>query len=103
MQVGRAIRTERWKYSVVAEGLDGFEYPASNQYTEEFLYDLKSDGYELTNLAGFESHQEVAKVLRQRLVDSMVEAGERSPEITAAPKRKSPVHGRVVSVEEAWQ
>lgn len=84
-QVGRAIRTQRWKYSVTAPGKTGLDVPASDRYTEDFLYDLKADPYELVNLAGFSSHRELAASLRQRLIARMVQAGEAAPTIALAP------------------
>jgi arylsulfatase A-like enzyme len=88
-QVGRAVRTSRWKYSVVAPDKPGEEDPASDHYTEEFLYDLQADPYEMANLIGLESHQEVAAVMRQRLIRRMIAAGEAAPTIAAAPPRRS--------------
>jgi arylsulfatase A-like enzyme len=88
-QVGRAVRTQRWKYSVVAPDKHGGRDSASDHYVEEFLYDLQADPYELTNLIGFESHQEVAAVMRARLLRRMVEAGETEPTIEPAPARPS--------------
>jgi arylsulfatase A-like enzyme len=87
--VGRCIRTHRWKYSVTSPDADSRTDPTADHYVEEFLYDLKSDPYELRNLIGLESHQEVAAVLRQRLIQRMVEAGEEAPTIEAAPSRPS--------------
>lgn len=89
-QVGRAVRTRRWKYSVSAPDGDGKRDAASDYYVEEFLYDLHSDPYELTNLAGLESHQEVASRMRERLVRRMVEIGEAAPAIEPAAIR-SPI------------
>ncbi|MCJ7737184.1 MAG: sulfatase-like hydrolase/transferase [Anaerolineae bacterium] len=86
-QVGRAVRTHRWKYSVSAPGRDPENDSRSGRYTEEFLYCLETDPYELTNLIGLESHQEVASVMRDRLVRRMVEAGEAAPEVKCAPSR----------------
>jgi arylsulfatase A-like enzyme len=86
-QVGRAVRTGRWKYSVAAPDADGWRDASSGRYAEEFLYDLLADPYELNNLAGYESHREVAEVMRGRLVRRMVEAGEEAPEIEPAPSR----------------
>jgi hypothetical protein len=80
-QIGRAIRTKRWKYGVVAPGKNGLEAPGSTEYVEEFLYDLHSDPYEVTNLIGIESHLEVAKFLKERLLKRMTEAGEEIPSI----------------------
>jgi arylsulfatase A-like enzyme len=42
-QVGRAIRTRRWKYSVVAPGMRGSEVAGADRYVEECLYDLHAD------------------------------------------------------------
>ena len=53
-------------------------------YIEEYLYDLQADPYELTNLIGRESHQEVAVVMRQRLIRRMQEVGEVAPKIEVA-------------------
>lgn len=86
-QVGRAVRTRRWKYSVVAPDKDGMQDPASDRYIEEYLYDLKEDPYELTNLAGFDSHQVVSEMMKRRLAVRMTEAGEREAKIEAAPRR----------------
>jgi len=92
-QVGRGLRTQRWKYSVAAPDLDGWEHAAADRYAEEFLYDLEADPYELTNLVGFESLREVTDDLRERLIRRMVEAGERAPTIEAAPARASGERG----------
>ncbi|MGI8687473.1 MAG: sulfatase/phosphatase domain-containing protein, partial [Thermomicrobiales bacterium] len=88
-QVGRCVRTRRWKYSVTAPDRSGSEYPDAETYDEEFLYDLLADPWELTNLIGFESHREVAGVMRERLVRRMMAAGERDPAVTPAPSRPS--------------
>jgi len=87
VQVGRAIRTNRWKYSVSAPGKDGYKVMNSDSYVEEFLYDVQADPYELTNLIGLESHREVAERLRNRLIFMMKEAGEEEPEIIPADPR----------------
>lgn len=97
-QVGRAVRTSRWKYGVTAPHKHGGRDSGSDVYAEEYLYDLEADPYELTNLIGLESHQEVARVLRERLIRRMVAAGEAAPSITAAEARRS--GQRRVSAEE---
>jgi arylsulfatase A-like enzyme len=88
-QVGRAVRTQRWKYSVTAPDKSGWSDSVSDRYMEEFLYDLEADPYELTNLIGLSSHLEVARVLRERLLRRMQAAGEPIPEIDLAPVRPS--------------
>lgn len=75
-QVGRAIRTRRWKYAVTAPGADGWNDAGSAEYVEDLLYDLDADPHELHNLAGLESHAEVAATLRARLQERMAAAGE---------------------------
>ncbi|NOZ27521.1 MAG: sulfatase-like hydrolase/transferase [Chloroflexi bacterium] len=88
-QVGRAIRTHRWKYGVTAPDRDGVRDAGSDHYVEEYLYDLEADPYELTNLIGLASHQEVAARLRERLIRRMVEIGEAPPTIEPTPARPS--------------
>lgn len=98
-QIGRALRTERWKYSVKAPEQDGRGDGGSDTYAEEFLYDLSNDPYELCNLIGLESHQAVAADLRARLLAKMTAIGEKPATITAAPSRPSGQR-RVVKPEE---
>ncbi len=86
-QVGRAVRTGRWKYSVVAPDCGGGRESRADRYVEEFLYDLESDPYELDNLVGLTSHRAVADRLRGRLIARMVAAGEAAPTIDNAPDK----------------
>ena len=101
-QVGRTIRTNRWKYIVSAPGLDGNEVPGSNFYREEMLYDIKADPHELTNLAGMESYREVADDLKERLIRKMVEAGETAPTIENAEPRKAGQR-KIVNLEKYFK
>lgn len=87
LQVERAVRTQRWKYSVVAPDKDGWNDSDSDRYVEKHLYDLQVDPYELNNLVGIESHQEVAEVMRERLLRRMSEVGERETIVEPAPKQ----------------
>jgi len=85
-QVGRAIRTRRWKYAVTAPGLDGWENSASDSYVETHLYDLKTDPYELNNLVSSKDQESVRGELRGRLLARMEEAGEERAEILTKPE-----------------
>jgi arylsulfatase A-like enzyme len=87
-QVGRAIRTQRYKYAVIAPDKDGRKDSGSDTYEEAFLYDLQADPYELDNLIGMSSYDEIASELRQRLIRRMVEAGEAAPKIIPAESKK---------------
>ncbi|MCZ8513716.1 sulfatase-like hydrolase/transferase [Paenibacillus filicis] len=86
-EVGRAVRTRRWKYGVTAPEKNPFLDAGSSSYEETYLYDLQADPYELTNLIGLESHRVVADVMKERLRIRMKEAGEAVPNIISAPAR----------------
>jgi len=83
-QVGRAVRTRRWKYAVDAPDRNGWTDPDATRYREQYLYDLESDPYEQHNLVREASTEPVRAELRARLVQRMVAAGEQAPEISAA-------------------
>jgi len=100
-QVGRAIRSRRWKYAVVAPDKDGWDDMKSDVYHESELYDLLADPNELHNRAGCDSHRGVADVLRSRLIRRMVEAGEDEPIIEPAPV-KTCAGQLSVELEEGW-
>ena len=88
-QVGRAVRTQRWKYGVDAPDKDGWEDMNADTYVEQYLYDLESDPYELFNLIDLESHQGVTAVMRERLKRRMLEAGDKEPIILPCPMLKT--------------
>ncbi len=82
--LGRALRTERWKYEIVAENADGWFNMNTDTYREDVLYDLEADPHELTNLIDRPELDEVRIALRARLLDRMVEAGEARPHVLPA-------------------
>lgn len=84
-QVGRALRTKRWKYGVVALDKDGWNDAASDRYQETYLYDLEADPYELSNLVGMAAYRDISAQLCEQLIHSMVAAGEDAPIIEPAP------------------
>jgi arylsulfatase A-like enzyme len=81
-QVGRAIRTKKWKYSVRAPGKEG-SVPNSDTYAEDFLYDLEADPHERNNLVQSKEHVDIRERLSEVLKNRMVQAGEQEPTITA--------------------
>ena len=100
-QIGRAVRTARWKYSASAPGKDGLSEPGADSYTEEFLYDLQADPCELANLAGFESHRPVAERMRSLLLRRLREVEGREATIVPLPSR--PTGQRRVDEEEVFR
>jgi len=82
--VGRALRTHRWKYEVVAPGGDGWNDKDASSYAETFLYDLDADPYELDNKVADPSLAGLRAELREKLIGRMVAAGESAPEIVPA-------------------
>jgi arylsulfatase A-like enzyme len=84
-QVGRAIRTRRWKYSVYAPDKNGGSDMDSDAYIEQYLYDLDADPHERNNLICDPAYAELRAELAQRLIQRMVDAGESAPTITPAP------------------
>jgi len=84
-QVGRAIRTKRWKYSVRAPEKDGMNDSHSNVYIEDFLYDLKVDPYEKVNLVGRPQYRGITDQLREKLKTKILEIEEKESEIKKAP------------------
>lgn len=83
-EVGRAIRTRRWKYSVYAPERDPWRDSASPTYVERYLYDLAADPHERVNLIGRKDHAAIAGQLRERLIERIERAGEPRPEILPA-------------------
>ncbi|MEZ4865275.1 MAG: sulfatase-like hydrolase/transferase [Caldilineaceae bacterium] len=88
-QIGRALRTDRWKYSVSVPGVSGNSAPGADEYVEEFLYDLEADPHELTNLIHQTAYAPIKQALRERLLARMVAAGESAPVIIAAEEQPS--------------
>ena len=101
-QVGRALRTSRWKYGIVAPDGDGWNDIGSDNYVESYLYDLHSDPYELQNLIGYASHREVADHLQNRILNAMERAGEPRAGIENHPITR-PESQRIVYPEEIGQ
>ena len=84
-EVGRAIRTEKWKYSVYAPDKSGGRDPGSDEYVERYLYDLENDPFEQNNLVNDPGLKSVRADLAEALKRHMKRAGEKAPEIRPAP------------------
>ena len=86
-QVGRAIRTQRWKYSVFAPDINGKSQAKADHYEEQYLYDLKADPYELNNLVGSIEHKKVSTLLKQKLLGYIGEVEGEKPIIKEAKSK----------------
>ena len=80
-QVGRAIRTRKWKYSVCAPSKNKINDSCSEIYTEEFLYDLQKDPYEKNNLVMNRKYINIKRELAKKLINLMCYAEEIKPTI----------------------
>lgn len=79
-EVGRAIRTSRWKYCVVAKK-DPWKCSGAELYYEKYLYDLEADPCEKENFIKNADYEDVKKALRIKLKECMAKAEEKVPEI----------------------
>ncbi len=79
-QCGRAIRTDRWKYSVRAPDKTGRD-PASDVYVEDFLYDLSEDPFERNNLVQDPDLADTRQALAQTLKRHILKAEGKEPQI----------------------
>ena len=83
-QIGRAVRTDRWKYSVSAKNADK---AFADKYTEDCLYDLKNDPYEKNNLIDHPSYSQTRAELKEILLGYMKKAGEPVLEIVESERK----------------
>jgi len=83
-QVGRAIRTKKWKYSVRAPERHGNRDSGSDVYLEDFLYDLEKDPHERNNLVADPALAGIRTQMAARLKQQMDKAGEQVPRILPA-------------------
>ena len=84
-QVGRALRTDRWKYAVAAPSMTGWQGgsgdASSDRYVERYLYDLWRDPGETVNLVGRPDYRDVADDLRERLLEYIEDVENEQPDI----------------------
>ncbi|MGN0531248.1 MAG: sulfatase-like hydrolase/transferase [Eubacterium sp.] len=82
----RAIRTDRYKYSVRDAAPVGYIHGKANVYFEDYLYDLEKDPIEKHNLIKDPAYAEIRQHLKSVLVAEMTKAGEKKPIILPAVK-----------------
>lgn len=82
----RAIRTDRFKYSVRDLSLTGYAHHTAKAYFEDYLYDLKKDPNEKVNLIKDSKYAKVRQELKYLLLRQMTDAGEEQPVILPAVK-----------------
>ena len=73
-RLGRAIRTDKYCYSVYAPNIQGGEKASSNYYRDDFLYDLTVDPYQLENKIDDVKYKNIKASLRKRLIEMIKEA-----------------------------
>lgn len=61
------IHRVRRLFNIHVFKLDGNLYPSSDYYEEDFLYDLKNDPFELTNLAKDDKYRDIRAQLAKEL------------------------------------
>jgi uncharacterized sulfatase len=75
--VGRAVRTDRYKYVVHAPELNPWNEDGTNaQYSEKYLFDMKNDPLEKNNLVNDPAYASVKKELKRILLKYSKEADE---------------------------
>lgn len=82
----RAIRTDRFKYSVRDVAVTGYVHHSAKAYFEDYLYDLEKDPHEKNNLIKDKRYAHVRQELKYLLIEQMVNAGEERPVILPAWK-----------------
>lgn len=83
-QCGRAIRTDRFMYSVKDLNPTGYLHESSKVYFEDYLYDLKKDPIEKHNLVKNPKYAHVRRELKYLLLEEIRKAGEEAPVIFPA-------------------
>ena len=67
-RVGRVLRTEHFKYAIYAPGKHGGRFMDSEEYADDYLYDLEQDPWELRNVIAEAAYREQKLLLRERLL-----------------------------------
>ena len=84
----RAIRTDKYKYSIRDATPCGYIHAKAKVYFEDYLYDLEKDPIEKHNLIKNKAYAKVREELKQQLIDEMMNVGEDKPIIMPAVKAR---------------
>lgn len=88
-QCGRAIRTDRYTYSVSAlTPVSGMTKKSAKYYFEDYLYDNEKDPCQKKNLVKNIQYKSVREELKKMLIKEMEKAGEKDFRILPAIKAK---------------
>lgn len=82
----RAVRTDRFKYEIRDLAPTGYIHHQSRVYWESYLYDLKKDPNEKTNLVKHPAYRHIRQEMKYLLLKEMEKAGEEMPVIFPALK-----------------
>ncbi len=74
--VGRAVRTDRYKYVVYAPDKNPWTQSGSSVYYEKYLFDMSTDPLEKNNLINDLSYSKIKAGLRKRLISFAKDACE---------------------------
>lgn len=66
-RVGRCIRTKDFMYSIYAPEINGGEVASSTYYSDDYLYDMQKDPYQINNLIKDQSYNLIKDSLRIKL------------------------------------
>lgn len=81
-RVGRCIRTPEFLYAVYAPGVNGCEHADSDVYADDYLYDMRTDPYQLNNVVEDDAYRETKAELREKLLAWIERAEGKRPAIT---------------------
>lgn len=80
-RVGRCVRTPDFLYAAYAPGKHGGEHMDSDEYADDFLYDLQKDPAELNNVVADPAYRDTLLKMRAELLRQLNKAGERPARI----------------------
>lgn len=74
--LGRAVRTDRYKYTIYAPDKHPFNDMTSDVYEEKYLFDLEKDTLEQNNLLDDPSYRDVKEKMQELILEYAKQAGE---------------------------